>query len=383
MNHPLFRFFSSLRLSVALLILLALLTWFGTLEQVDTGLYEVQRKYFESLWLVHDVGAVPIPLPGGMLVMSVLAVNLLLGGMIRLRKGRATVGVFITHIGIALLLIAGLVKTKFAEDGHVTLYEGERANSFESYQLWQLAVVEDLGGGRVREVVAPEAAFTHATGAEPLRYAPSTLPFDLELRLYQPNCRVLPKGPMFTPALPVVDGCFLEAQPRDAQAEQNTAGIYATVVERPSGVRHEGILWGVQTQPWTVTVGGRRYGFELRRERYAMPFTLQLSKFTKEDHPRIDMAKAFSSDVVVAEGGSQRPIKISMNEPLRSGGLVVYQSSWGPSNARPGDPLFSTLAVVSNPADQYPLYACIVIAIGLVLHFSRKLYLHIRSEARR
>jgi cytochrome c biogenesis protein ResB len=95
------------------------------------------------------------------------------------------------------------------------------------------------------------------------------------------------------------------------------------------------------------------------------------------------MAKEFSSDVRVIEGDAARPIKISMNEPLRDEGLVLYQASWGPSNARPGDPLFSTLSVVRNPADQYPLYACIVIAAGLLIHFLRKLTRYVRSEARK
>ena len=42
-----------------------------------------------------------------------------------------------------------------------------------------------------------------------------------------------------------------------------------------------------------------------------------------------------------------------MNEPLRDGGLVLYQASWGPvGRAGPATPLFSTFAVVRNPADQ-------------------------------
>ena len=111
-----------------------------------------------------------------------------------------------------------------------------------------------------------------------------------------------------------------------------------------------------------------------------MPFTVVLDKFTKEDHPRMEMPKAFSSDITVIEGASSRPVKISMNEPLRDAGLVLYQASWGPADAGPGEPLFSTLSVVRNPADQYPLYACIVIAAGLMLHFSRKLVRYIRVE---
>jgi len=60
--------------------------------------------------------------------------------------------------------------------------------------------------------------------------------------------------------------------------------------------------------------------------------------------------------------------------------LVLYQASWGPSNAHPGQPLFSTFAVVRNPADQWPLVSCIVIALGLVWHFGRMLARHVRRE---
>ena len=70
-----------------------------------------------------------------------------------------------------------------------------------------------------------------------------------------------------------------------------------------------------------------------------------------------------------------------MNQQLRTDGYVVYQASWGPSNARPGDPLYSSLAVSRNPSDKYPLIACIVIALGLITHLSRKLGKYIRSEA--
>jgi cytochrome c biogenesis protein ResB len=132
-----------------------------------------------------------------------------------------------------------------------------------------------------------------------------------------------------------------------------------------------------------VQVAGRTFGLELRHEAYPMPYTIQLDDFTKEDYPGLNMPKSFSSDVTVIEGSGRHPVKISMNEPLRQEGLVLYQASWGPSNARPGDPLFSTLAVVRNPADRYPLYSCIVIAIGLVMHFSRKLTRFIRSQSQK
>jgi len=182
--------------------------------------------------------------------------------------------------------------------------------------------------------------------------------------------------------VPVVDGVFLQKKPLETQAEANIAGAYVEVVGH-SGLDQQGVLWGIESAPLTVHSGDRVFGIDLRKERYPMPFTVTLDKFTKEDHPRIAMAKAFMSDVTVQEDGTSRPVRISMNEPLRDEGLVLYQASWGPSNAQPGDPLFSTLSVVRNPADHYPLYACVVIAIGLVLHFSRKLFRFIRIETSR
>jgi len=373
---------SSFWLSCTLLLLLAVLTWLGTLEQVNTGLFEVQKKYFESLYVIHHAGPFAIPLPGAMLVMAVLCVNLVLGGLVRLRKGVATMGILITHIGILMLLLAGWVKAYYAEDGHVTLFEGESSNTFASYNRWELAILEPLEDGSVREIVAPEEDFVRHEGEAPATLRSSELPFTIELARFTPNARVLPKGPMFRTSLPVVEGYVVDPLPLEKENERNVAAVYAAVVPQ-DGARQESILYGLSHEPWTVQVAGREFGLELRREQYAMPFTVQLDDFQKEDHPRIEMARSFSSDVTVREATSRRQVKISMNEPLRQDGLVLYQASWGPSNARPGDPLFSTLAVVRNPADRYPLYACIVIATGLVLHFSRRLVRHMRSQAPR
>jgi hypothetical protein len=141
---------SSIWLSATLLVFLALLTWLGTLEQVNSGLFEVQRRYFESLFLVHHAGPIPIPLPGATLVMGVLFVNLILGGIVKMRRGVATIGVLITHLGIAFLLIAGFVKAYYAEDGHLTLYEGERSNVFESYHDWEIAAIQPAAEGKIQ-----------------------------------------------------------------------------------------------------------------------------------------------------------------------------------------------------------------------------------------
>src|SRR6266404_5579798 len=62
------KFFTSLRLTVALLGAGLLLVFIGTLAQVDEGLYAAQTRYFKSwlIWAPTMFGAkVPILFPGG------------------------------------------------------------------------------------------------------------------------------------------------------------------------------------------------------------------------------------------------------------------------------------------------------------------------------
>ena len=78
------RFLGSNGLATILLIVLFLLTLLGTWEQTNTGLYEVQKRYFDSLFfpLSDDL---PIPIPGAYLVLMLLSLNLVVGGVYRVR----------------------------------------------------------------------------------------------------------------------------------------------------------------------------------------------------------------------------------------------------------------------------------------------------------
>jgi hypothetical protein len=63
-----------------------------------------------------------------------------------------------------------------------------------------------------------------------------------------------------------------------------------------------------------------------------------------------------------------------MNQPLRYQGLTYYQASFGK-----GDTL-SVLQVVQNPGWLLPYISCVLVAIGLIVHFAITLR---RSMARR
>jgi len=363
-------------LAVIVLLLLMVLTLFGTLEQADMSLFDVQKKYFESIIVLDS--PILIPLPGAYLLLSLLFVNLVVGGMLRLRRNWSRIGIFITHIGIAMLLLGGFVEFKTSNKGHMTLYEGNSASTFRSYHEWELAVAERLPDGSSREYVIHNDAIKSIDKGDTVRFTAGDLPFDVELSGYLRNAQPRPAAASGAG----IDGFQFEELAPQGEAEANAPGMTIALNE-PGGTRHEGLVWGLQRAPWQVRVEGRRFEVDLRKKRWTLPFEITLRKFTRDLHPGTGMAAAFSSDVTCSEGNVAQDIHISMNEPLRREGFTLYQSGWGPQNARPGERLFSTFSVVENPADQVPLYSTIVIAVGLLYHFLRKLRGHIRSEAGR
>src|SRR5205085_1013133 len=171
-------------LAVVLLAFLFVLTFLGTIEQTELGLFDVQKKYFESLWLVHWIGPVPIPLPGVYLVLMLLGVNLLVGGLVRIQKSRRTVGVIVIHVGIVIMLAAGLVKLKFSNEGHLKLYEKpslgfqhNRADEYVSYHEWELAIWDAAETKDVTERLVPESDFTDLADKRTRAFEADGLPF--------------------------------------------------------------------------------------------------------------------------------------------------------------------------------------------------------------
>jgi hypothetical protein len=375
-NNVIVRVLGSFGLCTSLLSCLFILTFFGTVESTKIGLYAAQVKYFDSYFLVHHIGPLSIPFPGALTLMGLLGANLFVGGFVRIRKSKRTVGVMIVHLGIGFMLIAGLVKTLSSVGGHVSLYEGQTATAYVSYDHWEVAVTDVQGNPANNEWVVGGNSFKALEGNQTQVLNGDDLPFDVHLQHFVPNAQVLGKGPNWSTDYPVIDGFAIRQLQRNPESGGNFAALFATVVPKDSSKGSpgtQGILWARARAPFVVEWEGRPFAIDLRRERYPLPFKVRLDLFTKEEHPRTNIPSVYSSDVVRIEGSSETPIHIAMNEPLRENGLVMFQSSWGPSNAPPGTPLFSTFAVVQNPSDKWPEIACWVIAFGMLIVFGQRL----------
>jgi len=432
------RFLSSMKLSVCLVLLLGLLTWLGTLAQIDRSTYDVQTEYFESWFVVAQLPVsiwgnhyftLSIPLPGAYPVMGLLFLNLVIGGLVRMKWSSRNLGVLIIHLGIALLLVAGFVKMHYSYAGNLSLYEAPsggggvsgrvyQSSRFVSFHDHELALLVDKGDS-IEERVVPESAlwparlaeerqsvssgrgwlrsvqqlasrlFGRATG-QVVTLAPEGLPFTIEVRDFVDHARVLPGARSGTPC-ETIDGIALHPQTwRDGEqprSEAEVAVCYVTVLPK-NGTPLRAILYGLPRlpfdearYPFAFTVDGVRYGLDLRHVVGDLPFALKLRKFQKLDHPGTMSPRDFRSFVTVVDPEGAQDAEIFMNNPLRRDGFVVYQTSWGPQPMG-GPPWYSVFEVSYNPSDAWPMLACGVIAFGLLLHFVVKLFRFLESSTR-
>lgn len=118
---------SSLRITVACLFLLFILTFWGTIAQVHQGLYAAQDRFFNSFFFL--AGGF-IPFPGAQLVLWVLFVNLISSLIVTYKKYTqwANLGLLIIHLGLILYFIAAFMIFHFAQESNVRLAEGESTN---------------------------------------------------------------------------------------------------------------------------------------------------------------------------------------------------------------------------------------------------------------
>lgn len=399
-DKPLFikvyNFFSGYLLAIILLSFLLLLTYFGTMAQVEMGLYEASEKYFESLFLVQKIGPVPIILPGVYLVSALLFLNLFLGGLVRAKKNWRRPGMVVAHFGILYILFAGFVAFHYTREGNMVLYEGDRSDEIYNLTDWSIEIsnYNDEGEAIITYVVGPEQLNGLWKKGTKRTYYNSEIPFDIRVSGYARNIAngkgqlmgLLKSNAAKEKGIRVVEGYGIFPVKTNKSMEFNLPAAYFDVLGKDNTKISEGLIIGsgpFAPKPFTIEVNDSTWSIDLTREKFALPFGIELTKFQKEDHPGTARAREYSSDVIKIENGQSAGERlISMNEPMRDQGYTLYQASWGPEGAKPGDPLYTSLAVSYNPADQWPKYGTYVISIGMTIHFVQRLIAYLRRSAR-
>ena len=383
---------SGFGLATITLLLLGVLTWFATLEQVDNGLYPTLNKYFATDWraifLLPEINGktVWLPLPGGYWVCAVLLVNLILGGIIRIRKGWRHAGNIVSHFGIILMLVGAGVTYHFSERGNMAVGEGESSNVAEDYFEYVVEVAEITEGktGKIHIIRGKDIDDLETSSR---KFLLPELPFDLALGGYLKNAVPVSS----TERAPdrqqeIVDGYFLMAKPKlpkAEEAERFTAACYGRIVSREGAKSVPFLLAGASFHPFTYRHGDRIFTVDMRKRLWPMPFTLKLDKFTAAFHPGTMRPAKFVSEVTRSEGGGDAKVTIQMNEPMRYEGLTFFQASYGPPGAGPGERMYSVFEIVRNPADKWPEYSLWIVAFGMAVTFIIKLISYLVANSRK
>lgn len=389
-----YKVLSGFGLATTLLVILMLLTWLATLEQVEHGLHMTLEKYFHysKPWVFPDAAvffkslsgqdkSLP-PLPGGFWVCALLVVNMTLGGLIRIRKGWRTIGVLMSHFAIIFMIVAGGVAQLKEERGVMMLAEKAGgglpnvADYAQSLTETTIEIAEIKDGKTVGPVrFVKDAYFRDLDGDERRTVRLPGLPFDLELQVYVQHARPVSAASMAPEkGEPVVDGWFLYAQKPNKESEMDTPGLHARVLGRDGKGGEIFLLSTLARAPFTVTADGRTFALSLDKRVWPVPFQVKLVDARSEYHPNTSRPKLFESDIVRIEDGRESKVFIEMNEPMRYGGMTFYQRTMM-NGVSGGDreASVSGFEVVKNPSDKWPEYSIYLAGFGLCLHFLIKL----------
>jgi hypothetical protein len=413
----LIKFFTSLRLTVVLLAFAIILVFIGTLAQVEEGLYNAQARYFRQ-WLVLGLslfGArIPIILPGGYLIGTLLLVNLIAAHIYRFQLSVKKIGIQLAHAGVIVLLVGQLATDMFAHETQMHFYVGETRSYSVSPRYYEL-IFKTPAASNTEQVVSIPASWLARGGV----VQNTNLPFTIRVKQYWINSEPEFRAPMMQNGPPLAtNGVALNFDFRpmvEAKAvdEQNvpTALIELDRDSDPLGswvvsdwTSDASMIEAIQneylqatrkpevaqqivnelTQPQSVIVDGKKFTFLLQGERTHFPFSLTLLKATHTFYQGTDNPKDFRSLVQLQnpQTGENRQFEISMNHPLRYAGLTFYQYQMNASEAavEAGQNPSSVLMVVHNPSRLTPYIGCGMVAAGLVVQFMFHLVGFIRKK---
>ncbi len=383
---------ASLQLTVVLFASAIGLVFLGTLAQMESGIWAVVDQYFWSwvVWVPTDLfrqfGSVflsewfpkdgprwtrSLPFPSGKLIGGLMLANLLAAHAVRFRLTWKRSGVILIHSGIILLFIGEFVTREYAVEQRMSIREGSTVDYTEDSRHMELVFVDSSDPKEDKVVVIPERTLRAGIG----RISHPQLPVDVEVLDYFTNAKLDPvKSTTKTnPATAGVGKGVVAVQKPDVSGVDPNQKIdfpaaYVRLYE-PGGDEIGTYLTSLQVTLMDghddVAVGGKTYRMNLRNIRYNKPYALKLLEFRFDRYPGTQKAKNFSSEIVLTdpEVGVERQQVIRMNDPLRHRGETFYQSSFDPDEGG------TILQVVKNPGWLIPYISCVVVGVGMLVHF--------------
>jgi hypothetical protein len=418
MTNAIWKFFTSLRLTVTLLGLGVVLVFLGTIAQVTEGLWDAQTRWFRQVLVMRQAGDpwwVPPIFPGGYLLGIMLLLNLAAAHIKRFRFTWRQAGINLTHFGIILLLVGQLTTDMMSRESVMSFREGETRTFSEATREWELCFIRSIDD-KQDEVVAIPAAMLRDSA----ELSDPKLPFRVQVKSYWPNSEPAFRAPMQQNAPPISDKGIAKdwdfhAIPETKKMDERNnptaileivgpkneplgtwiASSWASDPMMIEGVKNaytksvgKDVAQSIADKlaaPQVIELSGSRgesqaearnlkpetsqWRIALRPERYYKDFSVTLLKTTHDKYPGTEIPKDFRSRVRLENKstGENREVEIWMNNPLRYQGLTFYQSTMGRDDVK--DVGRSGLQVVRNPSWLTPYAGCLIVGLGMCWQF--------------
>jgi len=376
---PLWDAVTSLKLTIVCLSALMVLVVACTLAQVKLGTWGAVELYMRSWFVWWDVPrtvlSVPV-FPGGAFTGLVLIVNLVAAQLRRLELSWKKSGLWVVHAGLILLVAGEFISAVYQREHQLRFENGQTVNFVTSPTKSELAII-DRSDGRHDEVFSiPESMLRPGAVVQ----VPGR-PLAFRVKEFHPNSQVgtVDRGMgMASAGLgPELVARGIPRTSRDDERNMPTAVLERVGAQAGSGPE----TWLLSTwlnQPQRLQHEGRTYDLAMRSEREYLPYALMLKKFSHDRYPGTNIPKNFSSAVWLTNPrtGEARDVLIKMNQPLRYGGKTFYQASFQGENV-------SILQVVENPGWLLPYFSCLLVSLGLVIHFGISLGRWVRGQSAR
>mgnify|MGYP001409460969 FL=1 len=386
----LFQFFSSLKLTVVLLSFSLVLIFFGTLDQVQYGIWHTQELYFESFLVVwtfpehaplgQHLNWIRIPMPGGYLLGGMLLINLLAAHFTRFKMSWMKCGIFLIHSGLILLLISELMTDILAVESQMPVDEGGTSNYSQGFRENELVFIDRSH---------PEHDSVHTIPASLLKPGkridvPNT-PLSIRTVRYHGNAEIgratsgSPAESIATRGAAVRMGIIVNPKPETySEDEINTVTAFVEVIkgEDSLGTWLVSNVMDERFPPQMVDAGDRSFEIALRFPRHYYPFEIELIDFKHEKYPGTEVPFNFSSEVKVTHQDSTKNQKalIYMNHPLRYEGLTFFQASFANQDKT------SIFQVVRNPGWLLPYLSVLLMGLGMCVQFGMHFFKFLRKQ---
>ena len=338
---------------------------------------------------------IPVPLPGGYLLGGLLLVNLMTSAAFRYQLNAKHAGIWITHGGLALMLISELVTDLTEKESIMIIDEGESANFSKDFHEDEFVLIDESGEDKDEVLSLPvnlldpepdnKGIFGNYFKSDAqelpqinLKDSDPRFPFLLSVKKFYKNADFsTPKKDDQSFTLTNANGRKVQIspieQPETFRADEmnfRTAVIELRSTEDTNETIGEWLASSffdaAGYQPQRFTHLEKSYRLEIRRKRYYYDFDMELLDFRFLRYPGTDRPKDFSSDVNIRIPGEPvRKTRIYMNHPLSLKGNTFFQAGFDSTTETQ-----TRLQVVSNPGSILPYIGVALVGLGLSVQFT-------------